>query len=73
MHAPESCENEVVGYLVQMFLTNGFVLGWIQIQSPFVQTLAVSQFKGLAAAYKALSACFRKDVALPKQKFMSKV
>lgn len=73
MHVPESCDNEVLGYLIQMFLTNGFVLGWIQIQSPFVQTLAISQFKGLAAAYKALSACLRKDATLSVQKPMNEV
>jgi len=58
--SPESCGSETLGYLIQMFLTFGFVLGWIQIQSPFVQTLAISQFKGMAKAYKALDSRFGK-------------
>jgi len=57
----EPCRDNAYGYPIQMFLTIGFVLGWIQIQSPFVQTLMISQFKGLATAYKAI----RKDATPP--------
>jgi len=52
-----SCEHTgAFAYPIQMFLTIGFVLGWIQVQSPFVQAVVISQFKCLAMAHKALKA-----------------